>query len=410
MSLLSAVGRVLLDETGEEHHHEDEHHDEHEERDTTRGLRIAAIFIILCAGLLGSLPPLFIPAFKNSSSIVLRLTKAFSAGIILSLALVHIVPESIHYLEELEEKIEYPIAGTTVLFGILALIIIEHTVYTYYADRRSAAASGASTPKNGGLVHLDVHDDAGKQPPSPEKPLKQHEHIHDHHQHGQPSARASSHADHGHSHDCVATHNAGNWALGAGADTSFTGLRQAITAYVMEAGCLVHSILLGIGLGVTVDSRSTVIAILISLAFHQFLEGVSLGAVVGSSNFSRFKGISMMLLYGITTPVGVAIGIGISSNYDPDSFTAATVQGMLNAICGGILLYIALIQLCAEEFSKSDLRGSMKVGLRVAMYAALVLGAALMCVLTIWEHAGGHGHGGEEHGHEDEHHEGDHAE
>lgn len=45
-----------------------------------------------------------------------------------------------------------------------------------------------------------------------------------------------------------------------------------------------------------------------------------------------------------------------------------------------------------QEFSRSDLvrPGQRAPRLRLAMYAALLLGAAFMCILTIWEHAGHH--------------------
>lgn len=50
------------------------------------------------------------------------------------------------------------------------------------------------------------------------------------------------------------------------------------------------------------------------------------------------------LLYGITTPLGIAIGLGIRSSYNPGSTTASIVSGILDAISAGILIYTGLVE------------------------------------------------------------------
>jgi hypothetical protein len=47
-----------------------------------------------------------------------------------------------------------------------------------------------------------------------------------------------------------------------------------------------------------------------------------------------------------------------------------------------MLLYIAMFQLIAEEFSREDML--VRPRLRLGMYAALCMGAAAMCLLGIW--------------------------
>jgi zinc transporter ZupT len=51
-------------------------------------------------------------------------------------------------------------------------------------------------------------------------------------------------------------------------------------------------------------------------------------------------------------------------------------------VAGGMLLYIAMFQLIAEEFSREDML--VRPGFRLSMYAALCIGAAVMCILGIW--------------------------
>jgi zinc transporter 1/2/3 len=52
----------------------------------------------------------------------------------------------------------------------------------------------------------------------------------------------------------------------------------------------------------------------------------------------------------LTTPVGIGIGIAISSVYDENSPTALIVEGVFNAASAGILIYMALVDLLAADF------------------------------------------------------------
>lgn len=49
-------------------------------------------------------------------------------------------------------------------------------------------------------------------------------------------------------------------------------------------------------------------------------------------------------LYGVTTPIGVAAGLGVRSSYNPDSTTASIVSGVLDAFSAGILIYTGLVE------------------------------------------------------------------
>ena len=138
----------------------------------------------------------------------------------------------------------------------------------------------------------------------------------------------------------------------------------------MEAGCIFHSVLIGLGLGVTVLARRQVLALTLALTFHQMLEGVSLGAIVAASRFPGRKAVGMVAAYAVTTPLGVLLGIAVASTYDADGTAARTVQGVLNGVSAGMLLYISLIQQLSEDFTRSDLpsdgalRASMCAGRR----------------------------------------------
>ena len=82
--------------------------------------------------------------------------------------------------------------------------------------------------------------------------------------------------------------------------------------------------------------------------------------------------------------VGVAVGIAISHTYNADSITANAVQGVFDCVSGGLLLYISLVQLIAEDFTRIDADQPKGLPFRLATYGALALGSGCMAMLAIW--------------------------
>lgn len=50
------------------------------------------------------------------------------------------------------------------------------------------------------------------------------------------------------------------------------------------------------------------------------------------------------VLYGLTTPIGIAVGLGVRTSYNPDSTTASIVSGVLDSFSAGILVYTGLVE------------------------------------------------------------------
>lgn len=50
------------------------------------------------------------------------------------------------------------------------------------------------------------------------------------------------------------------------------------------------------------------------------------------------------LLYGITTPIGIAAGLGVRTTYNPGSATASIVSGVMDSLSSGILIYTGLVE------------------------------------------------------------------
>lgn len=100
------------------------------------------------------------------------------------------------------------------------------------------------------------------------------------------------------------------------------------------------------------------------------------------ANF-KFKAVAIMaLFFALTTPTGIAIGIGISTIYDENSPTALIVEGILNAASAGILIYMALVDLLAADFMKPRMQSNLK--LQICANISLLLGSGFMSLLAKW--------------------------
>jgi zinc transporter 1/2/3 len=62
------------------------------------------------------------------------------------------------------------------------------------------------------------------------------------------------------------------------------------------------------------------------------------------------------MLFSVTAPIGIAIGISMSETYDETSYRANIIQGIFNGISCGLLLYVSLVQLISEDFIHHNLQ------------------------------------------------------
>jgi solute carrier family 39 (zinc transporter), member 1/2/3 len=119
--------------------------------------------------------------------------------------------------------------------------------------------------------------------------------------------------------------------------------------FILEFGVIFHSVIIGLTLSTTGADFNTLFVVII---FHQMFEGLGLGSRLAILPFEK-RSIWPWVLgiaYGIVTPLGMAIGLGLRTTYDSSSQTALLVSGILDAISSGILLYTGLVELMAHEF------------------------------------------------------------
>ncbi|GLU08641.1 hypothetical protein SLE2022_255410 [Rubroshorea leprosula] len=304
--------------------------------------KLAAIASILVASALGVSLPFLV---KNIARLqpdgeIFLLVKTFAAGVILATGLIHILPDAFDSLASpcLAQYPwhSFPFTGFVAMMAAIGTLMME-SFATGYKKRIELSKA---QPWNGDEDE-EVSDHGG-----------------------------GAHGGHLYGSSFVLERT----------DSSEL-VRNRVVSQLLELGILVHSVIIGISLGASVKTK-TVKPLVAALTFHQFFEGMGLGGCISQAKFKQRAVAIMFLFFSITTPTGIAVGIGISNMYNRQSSTALIVQGLLNSASAGILIYMALVDLLANDFMNPKMLSNFR--LQLGANFILVLGAGFMSVLAIW--------------------------
>jgi len=299
----------------------------YEEGDYRLTLRIISIFVLLVTSFIGVATPTLVKGCGwKTVDRILYIGKFFGAGVITATGFVHIMPEAVQVLSDpcLPEffQVYNASAGLFALIAAFFTHLMEYTAWTFTS----------SDEKD--------EDDSKEGTDNP-------------HQEG-----------HGHAH--LLDHSKAN----------------KVAVYILEAGIAVHSVIIGVDLGLTVGEFET---LFIALVFHQFFEGIGLGyrlAELKSKN--KLRSLINCMFYSMTTPLGVAIGIATHLGTVRSDYVMTTeVKGIMDALAAGILIYVALVSLLAQEFMSESFR-ELSRKQKIVNFVSLYCGAGLMSLIGLW--------------------------
>ena len=160
---------------------------------------------------------------------------------------------------------------------------------------------------------------------------------------------------------------------------------QLTAVFILEFGVIFHSIFIGLTLAVAGDEFITLYIVLV---FHQTFEGLGLGARLAEVPWPKVRRWTPYLLamgYGLSTPIAIAIGLGVRQSFAPESRTTLLVNGVFDSISAGILIYTGLVELMAHEFMFSPYMQKGPVSRTLKAFALMIVGAGMFDPLL---HAG----------------------
>ncbi|KDR76838.1 hypothetical protein GALMADRAFT_225700 [Galerina marginata CBS 339.88] len=320
--------------------------------DTFKGLRIASVFIIALGSFMGALFPVLAARSKwlHVPPAVFDFAKYFGSGVIIATAFIHLLSPA---LDELSSPcldpswLIYPYPLALCMLSIFSIFIVELIAFRWGTAKLKALGVG-----------------------------------YDSHGHG------SSHAAHGpEGKDNGETKETTSQDIESATEeeeqSAADAIAQMLGVAILEFGVLLHSVLIGLTLAVDPDFK----VLFVVIVFHQAFEGLGVGSRLASLKLPpkyRWWQILGGCLYGITTPIGIAVGLGVKSTYNPGSTKASIVSGVLDSLSSGILLYTGLVELLAHEFLFNKEVINWSNGKLAYALGCMLAGTGIMALLGRW--------------------------
>ena len=321
-------------------------------------LHIGTVFILLVSSAIGAFLPILVYTAGGATSQnkrgrwadeVFFICRHFGTGVLISTAFVHLLSHAMmYYSNECIGELKYEATAPAIAMGAVWLVFIVDFFLLRALRKKSS-----------------------------QQMLQAHESHHD--VHGVTKRESSSTLDRTHS---PATEE--DAATGMYGGLTYAQAKVAEwDVFAVEAGIIFHSILIGVTLGVATGSGFE--ALLIAILFHQLFEGLALGSRL---SLLRWKSTAYKMLmasaFVLTTPIGVAIGIGVRKSFNGNSSGTLITLGTFHALSAGILLYTALVELLSGDFIHNRQMQKSSLIRAIAAVAALTVGIMAMSVLALW--------------------------
>lgn len=307
--------------------------------------------LFLMTMLLGLLPLKIVSYLRRRSGTTVNLHKqvvyrttigilnCFAAGVFLATVVLDLLPgvrESLNKaLVALNATTSFPIAEFVMSFGLFLILGIEQIVLTYKENhlknmdtvKRPLLANDGAISRQQSLTESvrSEHSISGISDEPFQNPRR--------------NSRVASIDDvleESHGHEIEFPHD-----------------HSLLRSLLLLLALAIHSLFEGLAVGLQ-DKTEQVIQIFAALALHKSILSFSLGMNLAQSKMS-FKGaIKSVLLFSVSAPIGVGIGIGIIRLWDTQA--SNLVQGLLQGIACGTFLYITFFEVLPHEFNNCDSR------------------------------------------------------
>lgn len=379
--------------------------------------RIASIFVLLVVSAAGSFSPILAIKYQTLGvpSWVIYVARFFGSGVILATAFIHLLGESNDSFASpclSEAYKEYLWGSALALMGVFTMFTIEvitqrmmdikmkreerleealaadeerqiDTVslcsnksegYTREHTRSSSWLHKNGTQSANAAINSSLRDDneiAGGCSIAPATESEAEEVSDDQELKDMTSADALS----------ISTDNRSEKLTKEEEQTAF---QKIFNIFLLEFGIIFHSVFVGLSLAVAGEQFVT---LFIAISFHQFFEGMGLGARFATAKWPksmlRFPWY-LSLAYSLTTPVGIAAGLGVRHLYLNNDDTSLIVVGIFDGFCSGLLIYSCLIEFMGRDFLMDDEMRQRKLPWLILAYVMFLLGTLFMALVGKW--------------------------
>lgn len=300
----------------------------------------------------------------TKSEFLLSLTLAFGGGVLVSTTFLHLLPEVREGFETLTElgKLpkKLPISGPELIMciGFFIMYVTEHLVHKYLHNRHHKTKRDnkeiemfdrsitnelglpPSTNSKANLISCEIvpEDSSLELAVKIENGLKYVENakIVQENLKNYGSYQTNGHADR-------EEHNHFGHSHAGSAETEVVSFRELLLVMALT----VHEVFEGIALGLEPDLTS-VWYMLTAVAVHKSVIAFCIGVEMVSAGTSFFLFLLYSVIFAVAAPVGVTVGIVVTST--SDSMESASV--ILQGIATGTLIYVVFFEVLKKEPGK----------------------------------------------------------
>lgn len=298
-------------------------------------LKLLSIVIFLAMALGFGVMPYFITKCRNSSKF-LSISNAFSGGLFLGIGLFHILPESAERLENLTKA---PVPYFLAFASYALILFVEKIAFNSHSlmhgghdhDHEHHEHIEQELPeKNDEKVALVRNTQSDKGFFDEEKKEKLTENSNEKNEVLNTITTTENHDAEYHLDEHEHHHHEKKKSSG-------------ITPYILLLALGFHGLFEGMALGIQSEIQGTLF-LFMAIAAHKWAASMTLGISFIKAQVSKKQLICMVLIFALIGPVGVALGLILSTTANE------TVEGILLAISTGTFLYIACSEVIVEEF------------------------------------------------------------
>lgn len=336
---------------------------DHEETDvvslnTVKFITMASLFVIsMTSGMI----PYFLsrwfdwsdPKRDPRANLLISSLLSFGGGALLCTTLMHLLPEIDEIIAELQSEgrmpaWEFSITNLLMAVGFFIIYLVEEVVHAYLRrhqkkssgaflrgrDARESLRAGKTqddsnkASENNGITSISTAD------------LVENEHV---------NSATHSHNHHQHSHIPAVN----------GDDLLVSSIRGLLIVLALS----VHELFEGLAVGLE-STNSNVWYMFGSVSAHKVVIAFCIGVELMVHKTKTWLVVLYIFVYAIVSPLGMGVGIWLSSADNGDAYDVASV--ILQGLAAGTLLYVIFFEILSKH----------KDG--IVQYAAVVVGFFLM--------------------------------
>ena len=360
----------------------------HQESESLFMYKVLTLIIVFAISLTFALIPLKLSYFKSNLKII-GIANAFSAGIFLSVALVHLLPESTEKFNEITGS-NFPFSFFITILGYSLILFIEKILFVQEGDLDDPEHKNEEGSEGDLVLNMSVKSDSqqisyylhsfkeneadkneenfkyffsktgriskmlttGKRS---EDTLLDHPFENGNSIPGSPKNNSKEVSNHQYSNDSNFVNKS----------------HHSITSYILVIAFSIHAIFEGVALGLQ-NKGVSLLYLFLAISCHKWVEALTIGINFNHSTIEYNDILKFILIFSSTTPLGILFGMIFSGK-------SIFLEGFFFAVSSGTFIYISASEVVIEEFSVSKYKKDKFLG--------FLIGAIFIFVLTLFENS-----------------------